>query len=85
MPKLTARRTPEIEGLLQELWSLRPELQDKNKLTILLGLDALVREFRGKAYLSAANNALIQEEKTMREPILEDIKGASVSDDVEWD
>ena len=46
IPRLVVRRTPEIESLLQELWHLRPELAEKSKLTILLSLDAFIRESR---------------------------------------
>lgn len=46
MQTIVARRTPDVESLLQQLWSLRPELADKNKMTILLALAALLRESR---------------------------------------
>lgn len=41
---IVARRTPDVEKLLQQLWSLRPELEDKNKVTIVLALAVLLRE-----------------------------------------
>lgn len=85
LPKLTARRTPEIEGLLQELWSLRPELEDKNKLTIFLGLDALVRELKSKVSFSPTHEPAASEEEPTLETEAEVIKAAAVSDDVDWD
>lgn len=41
---IAARRTPEIESLIQELWSLSPELRELGTVTILLALAALTRK-----------------------------------------
>lgn len=54
MQTIVARRTPDVESLLQQLWSLRPELADKNKVTILLALAALLRESQRMLSLSAS-------------------------------
>ena len=54
MQTIVARRTPDVESLLQQLWSLRPELADKNKVTILLALAALLRESQQLLSLSAS-------------------------------
>ncbi|KPQ32132.1 MAG: hypothetical protein HLUCCA11_22300 [Phormidesmis priestleyi Ana] len=84
LPKLTARRTPDIEGLLQELWSLRPELENKNKVTILLSLAALVRECK-KVY-PAANDCFSSAEESLLGPAAKAkvIEKAPVSSDIEW-
>lgn len=52
---IVARRTPDVESLLQQLWSLRPELADKNKITILLALAALLRESQRLLSFSASS------------------------------
>lgn len=41
---VSARRTDSLEALLQELWTLRPELEGKPSLTIYMSFAALIRE-----------------------------------------
>lgn len=100
IPRLVVRRTPEIEGLLQDVWQLQPNIADKYKLTIYLSLGALVRELRGISTLPS----VMAEESTMTTYAMEiqptesaDIQkllaeesassqaADNVSDDVEWD
>lgn len=100
IPRLVARRTPEIEALLQEIWRLRPDLADKSKLTIFLSLDALAREAKGTVRWSsgasekndateapaAAQMSVSTEKKeqSVGEPISPK-EEINISDDVEWD
>ena len=44
--QFSARRTDKLEAMIQEAWSLRRELRDKNAQTIHAGLAALIRECR---------------------------------------
>lgn len=100
LPRLVARRTPEIEALLQEIWLLRPDLADKSKLTVFLSLGAFAREEKGVARLPSAvpeqptaNRAIAEAQLAVptetKEPLEEKPVSPpevnNISDDVEWD
>lgn len=54
--KFVAQRTDELSQVLQELWTLRPELHKKNSLVVYLGVVALVDEARGnKKFMPSAD------------------------------
>ena len=100
VPTLEARRTPEIEEILQNIWELKPAITGKSKLTIYLSLCALARELRDIPRLSSAvieaSTATTYAEETQQtdatdtqklsaeEPTISQ-KADNVSDDVEWD
>lgn len=42
--RMVVLRTDDFEALLQELWTLRPELKDKPTVTVHCGTIALIRE-----------------------------------------
>ena len=46
--RISARRTKTINGLLNEIWEIRPELKDNQATTILLALGALKRELNSE-------------------------------------
>ena len=43
-PIISARRTENLEAMLQKLWTLRPEYREKQAFTIAAGVGALIRE-----------------------------------------
>lgn len=47
--KVVVSRTQAIEDLLQNLWSLRPEIRDQLSMTVRLALAAFVRESQRNA------------------------------------
>lgn len=99
IPRLVARRTPEIETLLQDIWRLQPDIADRCKLTIYLSLGAFARELRGTPRLSPAvkqalPTTLVTEtqpteaadvKKHFSEEAISPQKANKISDDVEWD
>jgi hypothetical protein len=46
-PQVRIRHTASMESLLQQCWTLFPELKGKKSKTIVAGLWALVRELGG--------------------------------------
>lgn len=82
---LSARRTDSLEALLQKLWALRPELKDKQAITINLGVAALIREVERAdqvgTHLSQLSPPPSMETTAAPEP---NVRPADVSDDVEW-
>lgn len=53
--RLYVHRTQSLETLLQELWTLRPELKEKNSMTVYLGTAALLREVKQTSALMNAS------------------------------
>lgn len=89
--KIALRRTPAVEEILAEIWTLRPELACKNTMTLLLGLEAFLHDCRSKAVAvkasSAVETALITSELPADDTSLtptDSEKPAGVSDDIEW-
>lgn len=79
--RISVRRTDDVECLLELVWTLRPELRDKVKLTVLLSIDALVRQ--QQAILSASSALGSAEYGTEGEPVKASEK--SCSDDDDWE
>ena len=53
--RLYVHRTQSLEALLQELWTLRPELKEKKSMTVYLGTAALLREVKQTAAVMNAS------------------------------
>ena len=92
-PIISARRTENLEALLQKLWTLRPMYKNRQAFTIAAGVAALIREIeRTDLVLSVSatpNNyspSTMEVEKT-EEPSApaSEARANQVSDDVEWD
>lgn len=81
-PILSARRTDSLEALLQKLWTLRPELKEKQAITVTLAVAALIREVErtdrmGPSTAVADNVVTTAASEPKARP-------ANVSDDIEW-
>jgi len=91
IPRLAARRTPEVERVLQQLWTLRPDLIGQHKLTIFLSLEAFVRESATSTEPSfaIADETGAESKPSEHIPVLETVASSLAqseeSDDVEWD
>lgn len=100
VPRIVARRTPEIERVLQMVWRLRPDLAGQMKLTVFLSLEALARESEGFAKHSlygqkahdtplSAKQPSIEIDTDERSPNPEEVTSSFAelekSDDIEWD
>lgn len=82
--QFSARRTDKLEAMIQEAWSLRRELRDKNAQTIHSGLAALIRECkRGDATVSV--DVEKPEEEITDEPEAAPEPEAAHNVDDEWD
>lgn len=62
--KFVAQRTAAISQVLEELWTLRPELYRRNSMIVYLGALALIEEAKEHNHLKKHLPAL---EKTMQE------------------
>lgn len=84
-------RTPAVEEILAEIWTLRPELRCKNTMTLLLGLEAFLYDCRSKAFALKASSVVetspVESELSAddtSEMTTDSEKPAGVSDDIEW-
>lgn len=67
--RISVRRTEDVECLLEKIWTLRPELRGKVKLTVLLSIDALAREqqsLSGRTSLLANTETELEIGETLR-------------------
>ncbi|MEN8444672.1 MAG: hypothetical protein ABG776_06630 [Cyanobacteria bacterium J06555_13] len=92
-PKIAVRRTDDIEGLLRSLWMLRPELEEHHKLTLILGIEALIRDHRLTANCMSSlgptptpqHSVVVKDSSTALGGDDSSVGAESdVSDDVEW-
>lgn len=88
-PILSARRTDSLEALLQKLWTLRPEIKEKQAITVTLAVAALIREVErtdrtGPSTDNAVSTVAAESADTTTAPE-PGARPADVSDDVEWD
>lgn len=90
-PKMALTRTPAVEEILAEIWTLRPELKCKNTMTLLLGLQSFLHDCRSKAIevkasptveTSPIESNLSTDDTSEITPDSE--RPAGVSDDIEW-
>lgn len=82
--QFSARRTDELEEMIQEVWSLRRELRDKNAQTIHSGLAALIRECKRSDATSVEAVASPEEEITDESEAAPEPEATYNVDD-EWD
>ena len=93
-PIISARRTENLEAMLQKLWTLRPEYREKQAFTIAAGVGALIREIEridrqaGSTVIPVAESSTVEteEENEVEEkpdPLLE-AKKAMVAADKMW-
>ena len=90
VPRIGLRRTQAVDDLLNGIWELRPELKRKNTTTILLGLEAFLREC--KVHSQSAHSSFATVDSTpIKEASVTQLEStgavkrdSSVSDDVEW-
>lgn len=88
VPRIGLRRTQAVDNLLQGIWALRPELERKNTTTILLGLEAFLRECKARAHaghlLPAVVDSVPEKEVAESEPTIKTNGDSTISDDIEW-
>lgn len=88
--RIGLRRTQAVDDLLRGIWELRPELERKNTMTILLGLESFLRECKVHAQTghSSLDSIYTTHDKEVVSAELESMTSAdecsSVSDDIEW-
>ena len=97
-PIISARRTDNLEALLQKLWSLRPMYKDKHAFTITAGVAALIREIEYEdarfgrvaptptVAAPSRSEPVVENEaaSTALAAATEDDAASKVSPDVEW-
>lgn len=83
LPQISARRTEELEAMLQELWVLRSELKGKNALTIYCAIAALLRECR-RSDATVEENAVDVAPVEPLDAENSSVTRASFSSDDEW-
>ena len=90
VPRIGLRRTQAVDDLLNGIWELRPELKRKNTTTILLGLEAFLRECKTHTHMASSHSTIMdfesREVSTVPQPNFVDLtkKDNAVSDDIEW-
>lgn len=90
VPRIGLRRTQAVDDLLNGIWELRPELKRKNTTTILLGLEAFLRECKAHAQAGRSLPVLVDPVSTEEAGLVESectsaiARDSAVSDDVEW-
>lgn len=91
LSKLALRRTPEVEDMLAEIWTFRPELANKNTMTMLLGLQAFLQECRSRAHTVNVSSVELPSHDLQSsaaiatsEAVSPIEQSAAVSDDIEW-
>lgn len=87
--RIGLKRTEVLDELLNNIWVLRPELKRKNTMTILLALQALLREFRAQSQESSHTTVLSvaassTDAISALKPVEESRERRTVSDDIEW-
>lgn len=93
-PIISARRTENLEAMLQKLWTLRPEYREKQAFTIAAGIGALIREIERTDGQASSTVAPVVESSTVEteeeneveekpDPLLE-AKKAMVAADKMW-
>ena len=97
-PIISARRTDNLEALLQKLWTLQPLYKDKHAFTIAAGVAALIREIErsGTAHQSPLVTTVEKVEATVKKEMTDSEKNEAadshsepakpeLSTNVEWD
>ena len=90
VPRIGLRRTQAVNDLLNGIWELRPELKRKITTTILLGLEAFLRECKTQALITQSRSVMLdsgtenQVDMAMSPPIAGASQDNTISDDVEW-
>ena len=88
--RIGLRRTQAVDDLLNGIWELRPELERKITTTILLGLEAFLRECKTQALTTQSRSVMLDSDTENRAGVVvpNPVAGASqdstVSDDIEW-
>ena len=82
-PIISARRTDSLEALLQRLWTLRPELEEKQATTVTLAVAALIREVERADQVSPSTSTTTSAASSDNTAQAQG-HPAGVSDDVEW-
>ena len=90
-PIISARRTENLEALLQKLWTLRPMYKDKQAFTITAGVAALIREIErtdllyGVSYSPPSQPAAIEATVSGEAAeITREDQEMAASDEVDW-
>ena len=90
VPRIGLRRTQAVDDLLNGIWELRPELKRKNTTTILLGLEAFLRECKAHAQADHSPPVLVDAVSVEKASPIESecttatARDSAISDDVEW-
>ena len=87
IPRIGLRRTQAVDDLLTKIWALRPELERKNSITIVLGLESFLRECQANSqphHLEATTASSAPDRAVNVEPTNDVLKDEFVSDDIEW-
>ena len=92
-PIISARRTENLEALLQKLWTLRPMYKNKQAFTITAGVAALIREIErtdlvwgvGGTPTNCSPAMEAGEEEEEHSAPVSEAQTVQVSDEVEWD
>ena len=96
-PIISARRTENLEALLQKLWTLQPMYKNRPSFTITAGVAALIREIEAldrisgnRVSLTAGQSSTVEvvDEQTTPQSAIDmstaERAAANISNDVEW-
>lgn len=85
VPRIGLRRTQAVDDLLTKIWALRPELERKNSITIVLGLESFLRECQSQSHHLVATTASSDSDKAAIVRATDNaVRDEFVSDDIEW-